>query len=58
LEPEAKAEPATAGYCIEETLQPYQLRITGDGGCNLYMEGEPARGKGSSATPPTAKPAR
>jgi hypothetical protein len=58
IEPGAKAEPLTAGYCIEEKLQPFQLRITGNGGCNRFMEGEPAHGKGSSEKPPTAVPAR
>jgi hypothetical protein len=58
IEPGAPVENLTVGYCIEEKLQPYQIRITGNGGCNLYMEGKPARGKGSSEKPPTAKPAR
>ncbi len=58
IEPDAKAEPLTAGYCIEESLQPFQLRITGNGGCNKFMEGKPAHGKGSSEKPPTATPAR
>ena len=58
IEPGAKAEHLTAGYCIDEKLQPFQLRVTGNSGCNRYMEGAPARGKGSSAKPPTAAPAR
>jgi hypothetical protein len=58
IEPGAKIEPSTAGYCIDENLQPFQLRITGDGGCNRFMPGTPARGKGSSEKPPTAVPAR
>jgi hypothetical protein len=58
IEPDAKAQASTAGYCIDEKLQPFQLRVTGDSGCNRYMEGMPARGKGSSAKPPAAKPAR
>ncbi|HVT27163.1 MAG TPA: hypothetical protein VHE81_04015 [Lacipirellulaceae bacterium] len=58
LEPGAKAEGGTAGLCIEEKLQPFQLRVTGGSGCNRYMEGKPARGKGSSNQPPTAKPSR
>jgi hypothetical protein len=44
--------------CIEEKLQPYKLRVTGNGGCNKYVEGKPAHGKGSSEKPPTAKPMR
>lgn len=58
IEPGAKAELLTAGYCIEEKLQPFQLRITGNGGCNRFMEGQPAHGKGSSEKPPMAVPAR
>jgi hypothetical protein len=58
IEPGAKPASQTAGYCIDEKLQPFQLRITGNGGCNRYMKGKPARGKGSSDKPPTAKPAR
>jgi hypothetical protein len=54
IEPDAKAEPLTAGYCIEEQLQPFQLRITGNGGCNRFTEGEPARAKGSAEKPPMA----
>jgi hypothetical protein len=58
IEPGAQAEHLTAGYCIDEKLQPFQLRVTGNSGCNRYMEGTPAKGKGSSAKPPTATPAR
>jgi len=58
IEPGAKVEHLTAGYCIDELLQPFQLRVTGNAGCNRYMEGKPARGKGSSEKPPTAVPAR
>jgi hypothetical protein len=58
IEPEAEAEHLTAGYCIEEKLQPFKLRVTGNSGCNCYMEGKPAHGKGSSEKPPTAAPAR
>jgi hypothetical protein len=58
IEPEAKVALETAGYCIDEELQPFKLRVTGDSGCNRYMAGAPARGKGSSAKPPTATPER
>ncbi len=58
IEPDAKPEHLTAGYCIEEKLQPYQLRITGNGGCNRYLQGKPARAKGSSNKPPSATPTR
>lgn len=58
IEPDAKVEHLTAGYCIEEKLQPFELRVTGNSGCNKYMAGKPARGKGSSEKPPKAIPQR
>jgi hypothetical protein len=58
IEPDAEVEPLTAGYCIEESLQRFQLRVTGNSGCNKYMEGKPARGQGASEKPPTAQPVR
>jgi hypothetical protein len=58
IEPGAEAEHLTAGLCIEERLQPFKLRVTGNAGCNRYMEGSPAYGRGSSEKPPTAAPAR
>ena len=58
IEPDAVPEHLTAGDCIEERIQPFQLRVTGNGGCNRFVEGKPARGEGSSEKPPTAKPAR
>ena len=58
IEPDAKEEHLTAGYCIEEKLQPFSLRVTGNSGCNRYVEGKPARGEGSSDKPPTAVPTR
>ncbi len=58
IEPDANVEAQSAGLCIEEKLQPFQLRITGNGGCNRFTEGKPARAKGSSEKPPSAKPQR
>ena len=58
LEPDASVELQTVGVCIEKALQPFQLRITGNGGCNRYLEGDPARAAGSSEKPPSAKPQR
>ena len=58
IEPEASVGNTTLGLCIEEQLQPFLLRVSGDSGCNLYVQGEPARAKGSAAAPPTAKPQR
>lgn len=58
IEPDARVDLKTVGQCIDEELQSFQLSITGEGGCNRFMEGEPARAKGSGQQPPTAAPAR
>jgi hypothetical protein len=58
VEPEASPENLTLGLCIEERLQPFQLRVSGNSGCNRFVEGKPAHAKGSSAAPPTAKAQR
>jgi hypothetical protein len=56
IEPEASLADTTMGLCIEEQLQPFQLRVAGNSGCNRYTPGQPARAAGSGATPPTASP--
>ena len=58
IEPDAELMKDTKGLCIEQKLQPYLLRVSGDSGCNLFVEGDPARAAGSGDSPPTAKPAR
>ena len=58
IEPGASPENLTLGLCIEERLQLFQLRVSGNSGCNRFIEGKPAHAKGSSAAPPTAKPER
>lgn len=58
VEPTATITQATVGFCIDEELQPYQLSIPGNGGCNRFAQGTPARGSGSSQQPPAATPAR
>ena len=58
IEPDATIADHTLGLCIDEELYPFLLRINGSGGCNNFMEGAPARAKGSASAPPTAKPAR
>jgi hypothetical protein len=58
IEPGASPENLTLGLCIEEQLQPFLLRVSGNSGCNRFIEGKPAHGTGSSAAPPTAKPER
>jgi hypothetical protein len=58
IEPDATVAEDTVGRCIEEQLQPFQLLVTGDSGCNQFGEGEPARQKGSSERPPMAEAQR
>jgi hypothetical protein len=58
IEPKAAVENLTLGLCIDEELQDFRLRISGNGGCNRFMSGRPARAEGSSEAPPTAKPTR
>jgi hypothetical protein len=58
IDPEANIAGTTLGLCIEERLQPFHLRVSGNSGCNRYTPGEPARAAGSGAAPPTAKPQR
>jgi hypothetical protein len=58
IEPGDKATNHTMGLCIDEDLQPFLLRVSGNSGCNNFMAGEVAHAKGSSEAPPTAKPTR
>src|SRR5262245_34465230 len=58
LEPDAGVENLTLGVCIEEKLQPFLLRVSGNSGCNRFLPGKPARAAGSAEAPPTAKPTR
>jgi len=58
IELRATVKKDTLGLCIEEKLQPFLLRVSGNSGCNRYMKGTPARAPGSSKAPPTAKPIR
>jgi len=58
IEPRAKIAKKILGLCIDEKLQPFRLRVSGESGCNRFMDGTPARAKGSSSAPPTAKPTR
>ena len=36
VEPDGQVASSTLGLCIEETLQPYLLRVSGDSGRNLF----------------------
>lgn len=58
LEPRANIANTTLGLCIEEQLQPYQLRVSGTSGCNVFTPGKPAHAKGSATAPPTAAATR
>ena len=58
IEPGARVKNATMGLCIDDKLQTFILRVSGNSGCNRYMKGTPARASGSAGTPPTAKPVR
>lgn len=58
VEPDAVLSNDTLGQCIEQSLQFALLSITGNSGCNLFAEGEPARAKGSGEQPPSAQPSR
>lgn len=58
LEPNASLENTTMGLCIEEKLQPFLLRVSGNSGCNRFLPGKPAHAPGSSEVPPTAKPTK
>ncbi len=58
LDPYAAVENLTMGLCIEEKLQPFRLRVSGNSGCNRFRPGKPARAKGSSGAPATAEPTR
>jgi hypothetical protein len=58
IEPDASVENLTLGLCIEEKLQPFLLRVSGNSGCNRFMSGKPARAEGSGSAPPTAEPTR
>jgi hypothetical protein len=58
IEPEATVDDRTVGQCIEEKLQPYLIRISGNGGCLRFQKGKPAHAAGASDKPPSAKPSR
>jgi hypothetical protein len=46
------------GFCIDEEIQQFRLRVSGNSGCNRFMSGKPARAAGSSPAPPIAEPVR
>ena len=58
IEPDAKATGTTLGLCIDEEILEYRMRVSGNSGCNRFMEGAPAHAAGSGAAPPTAAATR
>ena len=58
IEPKASTANTTMGLCIDEDLQHFRLRVSGNSGCNRYVEGKPAHAAGSGEAPPTAAPTR
>ena len=58
IEPGARIANTAMGLCIDEDLQKFLLRVSGNSGCNRFMQGRPAHARGSSAAPPTAQPTR
>ncbi len=58
VEPGAKPGNNTMGLCIEEELQPFRLRVSGNSGCNRFVPGKVAHAEGSSSAPPQARPTR
>ena len=52
IELDAAVENLTMGLCIEKSLKPYVLRVSGNSGCNCFAKGDPSRRKGSSEAPP------
>jgi hypothetical protein len=58
IEPGSTNSNTTMGLCIDERLQEFLLRVSGNSGCNRFMAGSPAQANGSSSAPPTAEPVR
>jgi hypothetical protein len=58
LEPRVKAANNTMGLCIEEELQRFRLRVSGNSGYNHFVSGAVAHAQGSSCAPPVATATR
>jgi hypothetical protein len=58
IEPGAQLANTTMGLCIEEELQRFRLRVSGNSGCNGFVAGAVARAEGSSSAPPVAAATR
>lgn len=55
IEPSVVPTNLTMGQCVEESLHPYQLRVSGNGGCNRFRFGKPKKAEGASNVPPTGE---
>ena len=53
---EAMITNTTMGLCIEEKLQRFRLRVSGNSGCNRFLPGSPARADGSGSAPRRQSP--
>ena len=58
VEPDVSAGNNTMGLCIEDDLQRFRLRVSGNSGCNHFAPGEVAHAIGSSCAPPVAAATR
>jgi len=58
IEPSSKVANNTMGLCIEEDLQRFRLRVSGNSGCNKFKPGKVAHAVGSSSAPPVAEATR
>ena len=58
IEPAANIANTAMGLCIDEELQKFRLRVSGNSGCVRFIAGRPAHAKGSGTAPPTARPTR
>ncbi|MBM4067623.1 MAG: hypothetical protein FJ271_01570 [Planctomycetes bacterium] len=58
IEPAAEPSNNTMGLCIDEDLLRFRLRVSGNSGCNRFIEGKVAHAKGSSKAPPLAAATR
>jgi hypothetical protein len=58
IDPGAGVANTTMGLCIDEDLQRFRLRVSGNSGCNRFQSGAVARAEGSSSAPPVAAATR
>ena len=52
LEPGDEPSNNAVGVCIAEKLVEYQIRVSGNSGCNVYKSGKVKHKEGSSEMPP------